>query len=113
MEEMYPGVNRTELDRLYHYDGGHLHGLAAGGVPERINLQPMLSSLNQGSTSVPSFHQLERNLIRLAEGPPARRVTLDIESIFGTGSTPEGFKVTYFVDGLRQPREYFPNKVVG
>lgn len=66
---MYPGVNRTDVEGPLRYDGGHLHGTAVGGIPERINLQPMLSRLNQGSSSDASFHSLKKELRALAAGP--------------------------------------------
>lgn len=110
MEEMHPGIDRADVDRLFHYDGGHLHGAEAGGIAERINLQPMLRSLNQGSSSTASFYGLERTLIKLAEGPLARRITVDIESIFGEGHTPRAFTVQYAVDGKVQGLQVFRNQ---
>ncbi|AUI49790.1 glycohydrolase toxin TNT-related protein [Arthrobacter crystallopoietes] len=108
MDEIYPDLDRSEIPSRYHFDGGHLHGTDAGGIPERINLQPMLRQLNQSLGGSESFWRFERTLINAAER--ARRIEVDIYSEFDGGKTPVEFYVEYTIDGVKQAPRLFINR---
>jgi hypothetical protein len=99
------------------YDGGHLLGNRFGGIPEEINIVPMLSSLNRAGRA-DNFYALERELRRLLAGepPPQIRVRIDIEYPDVPGGpltdslrVPDRFTVGYRVNNERRIIKEFNN----
>jgi hypothetical protein len=102
------------------FDGGHIFAKEFGGPGEKINIVPMLLSLNRMREARTAFdnwgrfeHELRR---RIRLGGEKLRMTVELPYHDTLGSrrdfasrTPSGVLVTYLANGVRQPPRVFVN----
>ncbi|MDQ1049684.1 DNA/RNA non-specific endonuclease [Streptomyces sp. V4I2] len=102
------------------FDGGHIFAKEFGGPGEKINIVPMLRSLNRMRATKTAFdnwgrfeHELRK---RMRPGGEKLRMTVELPYHDTLGSrrefasrTPSGVLVTYLVNGVRQPPRAFVN----
>jgi len=91
------------------YDGGHLVAVSNGGIPENINITPMIEHINRGAGE--SYSGLERILRNHAGGVSPKQVSVDVYQRFdGKSMVPQRFVVRYTIDGIEQPKAVFLNE---
>jgi uncharacterized protein YukE len=94
-----------------NWNGGHFIGTEYGGAGERLNVTPMLETLNQaqkGTSYLTNFRRLEMHWNDLLS--QNKRVFVEIEAKFEPGAkAPRYVKVKYWVDGKPQKVIRFKN----
>ncbi|MGD1884888.1 MAG: DNA/RNA non-specific endonuclease [Paracoccaceae bacterium] len=78
------------------FDGGHLIARMFGGSPDRINVVPMDSTLNQRGP----WRQLEQSWEARLDAGQSVQVEIDVTYPPGGGTVPQSFRVVETIDGV-------------
>ncbi|UVJ38053.1 DNA/RNA non-specific endonuclease [Arthrobacter sp. CJ23] len=92
-------------DRLPGDEGSHLFAAMFGGPGESVNLVALRDVVNRGE-----YYAMEREWDAAISGNPPKTVDVSIDIVYPQDSQrPAMLKVTYDIDGARQPPRKFLN----
>jgi hypothetical protein len=108
-----PEDHEVQLFDDVRWQGGHLVATAVGGPGERINIIPMLESLNQfekNGSPLTNFRSLEHELNKLLDRPDPHKVHLTIDVDYPPGrATPTTVRVKFDINDQFKGRHSYHN----